>query len=639
MSSTLATASQTGVRPNSAQLAFSVAELVNEIASYLLRDRVDLLTLAAVSKRLRPQLLGLWARHLDLPFTQVANRLRFFQANPLISRHVQYLRIRDDISVREYSDSSRMFEETPKLALPYDELHQLLALIHEQKSQQGTMPFIDCLVGDKEDIIKLLNAFSPLKVPRMGERVSAIRIGPTGRHAHGYESDDESFGFDQDAEYERQEESNENWTELVHFIAHAQKLARHTKGPGLVAFQYGDPIIDPDEASMWATQVFPPFWTGLSKVASDTLRDLTVALTHKDWASKVLPRLKFANLNTLRLSQDHFTGTDQLEAFLDRHSTIMHLNLQLYENEQPWSMRQTFPKLASVEIFAGDAAEQDQTDFVSRHVSLVSSSRPFIIKAATKASADDQDPVLHKLRICATSDLNVFEDFAKRGGRLSEVHIQSGSFRDESDILQRLRNNSWLTRVPSAAQAITCLSIHIEIMKCDLDELRATFSSDFLPNLTELSITYFQAIEASEDEPSANATAKRNLRAVFHALVSARSLRILHLTDRCQRFSTPDILVDAVFPSALEYFVWLKRDWNRPQHFRFVSAHPYGQIEPIEVESGEGRLWGKRGRLQCIPAMWQQKISSDGVWDRPLGSFRDGIVLDHSSFPPTWALS
>ncbi|KAE8238650.1 hypothetical protein A4X13_0g8429 [Tilletia indica] len=87
-----------GESPDSAaRRFFKIPELVHMVTPWLAKDRVDLLQLAATCKSFRVHALQTWANYLDVPLSMADKRLKLFQANPGLSRHVRYLRFYDDI--------------------------------------------------------------------------------------------------------------------------------------------------------------------------------------------------------------------------------------------------------------------------------------------------------------------------------------------------------------------------------------------------------------------------------------------------------------------------------------------------------------------------------------------------------------
>ncbi|CAD6951126.1 unnamed protein product, partial [Tilletia controversa] len=87
-----------------AQRFFALPELVNILCTYCSTERVDLITLASVSKYLRAIALPHWVKHLDLALSIADKKLKFFIANPSLLPHIRYLRIRDDYFERQHEN-------------------------------------------------------------------------------------------------------------------------------------------------------------------------------------------------------------------------------------------------------------------------------------------------------------------------------------------------------------------------------------------------------------------------------------------------------------------------------------------------------------------------------------------------------
>ncbi|KAK0519231.1 hypothetical protein OC835_007593 [Tilletia horrida] len=85
------------------QRFFSSSAMLRRLAQYCGLERVDLLSLALVSRALRVAAMQRWAMHLDLALSKVCIRLRLFAACPSLLALVRLVRIRNDIAQCHYN--------------------------------------------------------------------------------------------------------------------------------------------------------------------------------------------------------------------------------------------------------------------------------------------------------------------------------------------------------------------------------------------------------------------------------------------------------------------------------------------------------------------------------------------------------
>ncbi|KAE8228233.1 hypothetical protein CF326_g6842, partial [Tilletia indica] len=77
--------------PQSAVLRFfHTPELLNIALGHLAFEKVDLITLSQVSKRLRANVLPLLVESLNVPLTKAGQLLEYLEANPGLAGHIKY---------------------------------------------------------------------------------------------------------------------------------------------------------------------------------------------------------------------------------------------------------------------------------------------------------------------------------------------------------------------------------------------------------------------------------------------------------------------------------------------------------------------------------------------------------------------
>ncbi|CAD6887633.1 unnamed protein product [Tilletia controversa] len=599
--------------PPSVYRFLNVAELVEYLLAYLSRERVDLLALSAVSKAFRIYALRVWAKYLDIPTSAVGRRLKLFKANPRLLGQVRFVRIRNDVLEHEYHQIS----PSPRLPITnWDALGSLLALLHKNQLPNSFPPAIDITLGHT-DIYPLVTAFRTC--PGLKERIVAIRIIPVlppAQDPYRFMGDPEA----EDMEMESQHgDWNCHWYALYQFIFEVQRAASKRAGPGLRTFHYGHNGVMEEDMEALIHMIPPDFWRFFNDSTASTLRDFAVRLGVADRNYLILPALKFARLEKFFIAGTAFGEPDELDDFLDRHSAhLQELSLDIDDIHEPLSFKQTFPRLRWLQVWAPFPPLERRIEFNRRHPHIRGTQDSSLITQLTSSnSARDVYPNLRQLTSTYTEP---FERFAKAGGRLSHVRLKTG-FPPEPLNLSTLHTNSWLSRHPDAARALTCLEIELGFV--DMNKIRvffaSAFGSAFLPNLAELSVVWAKHTPRGALE----ASAEQKIGPLVSGCIKAASLRVLRFSDRSKAFPQHEILIEHVFPPSLEHLVWLEPPRHKPQYFRFLPSPP--------SSSSSTPALGKRGRLQCIPAIFRVDISPEGVWEKAFDSGRATTLLDHVS--------
>ncbi|KAK0529691.1 hypothetical protein OC834_003579 [Tilletia horrida] len=261
---------------------FDSPELVALLASYLLVDRVDLLNLGAVSKKLRQPSLCAWARHLDIVVHFAQRQLDFLAANPFVLPHIRYLRIRDPFTEARWPDSFKRSVANPsfrgdKLDAGWKQVGLLLCLIHDARPAHARPPFIDINIF-LPDAWQLLEVFAPC--PALFERVVSFRL----------------FVAEQlRMKAKAASRWKTNWSAVSDFLRKAGAAAQKSGGTGLISFLYGDYQVFCNDGGYYRPAIPAQFWLDLKDVVASNLRDLSLDLTAQDCAR----RLSFARINTI----------------------------------------------------------------------------------------------------------------------------------------------------------------------------------------------------------------------------------------------------------------------------------------------------------------------------------------------------
>ncbi|KAE8213370.1 hypothetical protein CF327_g3106 [Tilletia walkeri] len=594
-------------------------ELVEHTLSYLSRERVDLLSLSVVSKAFRVYALRVWPNYLDIPTSAAAEKLQFYKANPQLLSQVRFLRIRNDVLELEPEQSS-----LPS-SIPvhnWAAITSILTLVDKAQVSTRKAPAIDLTLGTT-DIRSLVNAFH--NCSRLKQNVVALRIIAVLAPKITTDMDTADCEDVQTATADRREEWIGDWAALTQFIFDIQGSAREHANSGLINFHYhGDDL--EDGYRIPERNVPETFWADLSGAAALTLRDLSIQSHFEDYGEAILPLLTFSHLERLYFNSYDVGYSTQnqefkfVDEFLDRHPHLQ--KLVIYSGDPP-SFCQTFPHLQSFGVQDQYRSLEERIDFARRHPNILATEDEELILHGTDAVASEIYPNLRQLTSYKTE---AFEKCAERGGRLSHIRLRNHGPPKGLD-LHSFSSTMWLTRFPEAAKAVTCLELGLVRVE-DMDRFQASFSSaftsDFLPNLTELALIWSKKTPFGVSEPSA----EEKIGPLLAGLVTARSLRILHLSDQSKPFPKKEILVDCVFPQSLEYLVWLETPVHKSQYFRFLDTQP----DSSSSSSKPAPALGKRGKLQRISAMFRTKISPEGVWERPFHHYRMvTTILDHTN--------
>ncbi|KAE8179646.1 hypothetical protein CF335_g9522, partial [Tilletia laevis] len=365
---------------------FRVPELVKIVAEYVCRERVDLISLAAVCKSSRMPALQVWATHLDIPLDAAEKRFQLFDRHEALLHSVRFLRIRAGIN--EYA---RVSQHTGSAKDRGEKLWQafikLLTLMSKVKGRERG-PFIDLFFAVR-DSRRIREAFDWIA---SAGRIVAIRLVLTALiddelHADSSDSkagildkkddvkNDNNDDHDQSSEDGSDADSDEGsvkWTErkqqdaevmwtsswlaLSELVAAIQADATAKGGPGLQVFQLGNKeqvrvlcygIWEGPNWLLWPCRIPMRFWSSLAHNNSSTLRELSLTLSGTDNLASILDLFSLPKLETFSLLYVGTFYVDRLEAFLSRHLHLEALSVVVQNDHRrlTLSLQQTFPNL------------------------------------------------------------------------------------------------------------------------------------------------------------------------------------------------------------------------------------------------------------------------------------------------------
>ncbi|KAL9935699.1 hypothetical protein V8E36_005276 [Tilletia maclaganii] len=564
---------------------FSAPDIVQRVLPHLARERVDLLALSLVSKLLRPLALQVWAHQLDVPFTEAERKFNFFEANPHLYNQVKRLRVTNNLG---FAFTHMLnFDRGPRRDAKFRSLRGLLSRIGDTAIAKAVDPPLLDLAIVLEDC-----AHIPASLQT---HIVALRVLPTGPTMEEILDESELGFFDPRANPPPDPASAftpGNWQDLTELIQRA------SQGPGLHTLR-----IHNDKAeSATARQV-------AAQSHSSTLRDIACAYVHADCVASGLlsgtyPRLQSFSISALDMDR---SAAGVLDAFLDRHLSLVHLELDINEPPGPdLSLRQTFPSLRSIRM----KSVFDDEDFVQRHQHVLSS-----VKYRQRSDHWCLDPELGSSpefgnqRIAVVCRTKPLERIIEAGAPLTQLILHSDGrdgtlFRDYFTLLDRSS---------MVAARITCLELVADVP--DYGEVNKHFDPAAFCNLIEVGVLMLK-VQTKRTKDSTGVEA--HMAAAVSFFLPAKQLRVLRICDGRVRCLQQDALLGHGFPLALEYFAWHEPPRRVPQYFRFV-----GSCQGPGDEGGVSgpKDGGKRGRLQRVPTVFLRS---------PLMVFGSGCLMDLS---------
>ncbi|CAD6938920.1 unnamed protein product [Tilletia controversa] len=648
---------------------FHVPELVKVVAEYVCRERVDLISLAAVCKGSRMPALQVWATHLDVPLDAAEKRFQLFDRHEALIDSIRFLRIRAGVNeyARAFQDASGGSHPGAKL---WSAIFRLFALISSVKGQERG-PFIDLsfFLRDARRIHDLFRWIAP------AGRVVAIRLCLTDmvdNDAYSDRSDSEAEVADKkdddknDDHDEASEDSSDadsdegsvKWTErkqqdaeviwmsswlaLSELIEEIRMNAKANGGPGLQIFQLGNRNHSLANATQWLHWPSPIpmlFWSSLASNASSTLSEFSLMLSETDELASILDLLTLPKLETFSLISVGPLDIDRLDAFLSRHLHLEALSVVVEDDDhvRTLKLQQTFPNLRWLEVDCNPPSEKRVFRFIKRHSSIKGIHAPVVIEWAAEGNdLDDPTLIYDQVRTLFIHDLKRYEEIVNGGGRPSHVFLVPDSCGGH-DMVDLVSSGWWLGR-QEVAHALTCLEFNYRghTLNDLIWSLRFAADRKALPNLTELSVYQLKPLD------------EKDLETLFAALGSAPALRVLRICEWSEHeleeaevfrqndaffYNADEMLVNCLFPAAFEYFQWTGLNNLDPNYFRFLPTHDETAPTPTPDAAST-----KRGRLQRIPSIFRARISPVGVWDAPFHPIQASAILDHTGVVPFLAL-
>ncbi|KAE8234056.1 hypothetical protein CF326_g897 [Tilletia indica] len=424
---------------------FKIPELVHMVTPWLAKDRVDLLQLAATCKSFRVHALQTWATYLDVPLSMADKRLKLFQANPGLSRHVRYLRFYDDIV--DYAFRGERHPQDVDHNRLWTEFAALLALIATEPPPGVQPPFLDLSIGC-DDIERLTSALRPQSQIKLLRKMVALQVLECLPH------------FARRIYFPGFVLPMSSSNALIDLIGHAQQAATVSNSPGLRLFGYHS---NPTHNIAFAPHAF---WTAFSNATSQTLQELFIDSYHS-FEGTFLSGISFPDLKRCELKIPGHDLHGAIQNFLSRHLTLEHLCITQtrgYLHPTHISLPQTLPSLRSLTlrktIIGSSTALRD---FTVRHPHLERlkvSDKHSSFSSGEGRLGDSSYHLAQILKSQSSPDPRFFDEVASQGGSVAHIELLEADSKSTST-LGEFMSSSWLNKAQNAqaARAVTCLEL------------------------------------------------------------------------------------------------------------------------------------------------------------------------------------
>ncbi|KAK0527119.1 hypothetical protein OC842_004975 [Tilletia horrida] len=678
---------------SAAAQVWQIPELALLILSHLAHARAqpDLLTLSTLSHPLRALAVPLLVQHLDVPLSRIAEVLRFIERNEVGAVGVRSVRVWDDVcsaKIRgrahsrpgpraEVDRSRRCAPDSPDLDAPvsaldeagpgtdadWAEVGRLLGVLeaaHERartQTQQKQRPQLALPTLDITfDILSIGSLDAVLAAhPALAKRLVALRVLASQDSSFEPPMDEDPLGFDAYVNT-----CGERWGRLGAMLQRIYASFAPEETPALRLFHAEDYL--ENSAEHW--YIDSAAWRSLGACLPSSVRDLAIRLSMDEEdpeRSCSLLHAHWPHLRTFSLvaTETGLMDWDRVQATLDdfllRHPHIEDLRIQAHTFLEPGPLPHYFPRLRVCAV--DKTAPAHLGPFLLRHADTLQDLTvpPMDLDAAVEAllsplveldgasattagAGEGSGPQMVPFAFAKLEVLRapraVAAAFVRRAGSRIK-HLELAAVHRDTD----LAFSEWLTPLPEAARAVSCLDIEITRQTMDyvLSRLRTTLlpPPDAVPNLAELLICCSLDANLTQHSDERAWAQVRNALGALREYASLRAVRLESVTAPVLSLPKGDDAAAAVIefgedeaPPSLEYLSWHVPSLNRTQYFRLVP------VNSSQTTSG-------RRRLQAMPASFRLSVGrdgedgEDGVWGQLPSALRSGAALfDHTRTPP-----
>ncbi|KAE8231200.1 hypothetical protein CF326_g3785 [Tilletia indica] len=591
---------------------FATSELLFLLCSCLKVERIDLLALSKVSKKLRAVALQVHVHEFSIPLSRTREALVLLRGNPDLVESIRFLRIWDDDTVRKMLSAGDC---------NWWSLESLLAIVERRST--WPLPLVD-LTLSPADLSRLLQELS--KAPLLLERIAALRV-VTGR------SDRSGLIWPSPSHPVippgRNQTIHALWS-IASLICYEQDWTDSNVLRRLHLELWESPE-DKDDVFLCSG------WSNLTERVAPYLTNLTFLFTQDfdaNFGCEILLEAHWKSLRRLEIvgvdimEGDHYMeATDDLGESMKRFSQTENqiedliLCLTCPQTSTMGWLEGTFSRLKKCFFILYPSDTQRLTSFLLRHTEI----RELTLHGT------QIDATLLQGRIAPFSSLRVFggsEETAnvllQYGARLQHLQLDSPCH------LSSPRLPASLVRDQESAGRITCLDIQLSSWQIDrmLFQLQELLSTGTLPSLIELIVLAKESREKNSSDPVAclekvlEGLRRMNLSKLKALRVRYGETKQLPSDEELER-------IPFGFPPALAYLAFCSSNAETAQYYRILRAPP---SSPAAATTTTGR---KLPRMQRLPPSFRLKVNAeDGTWEASGELRREHSLFDHSGDKP-----
>ncbi|KAE8272147.1 hypothetical protein A4X09_0g220 [Tilletia walkeri] len=610
---------------------FSTPELLSITLGHLAFEKIDLITLSQVSRRLRANVLPLLVESLNVPLTKAGQVFQYLEANPGLAGQIKYVRIWDDVAHHYFHrrHSASVYPGSRSQAAPHRPtgmwmlLGRLLSAL--ENSIRVLPPMIELSFGRSSfgDLYGQLRRF-----PRVLGRLTALRIV----------DDFDPAQHQRSAEDERNKSINQQTEQFTDDIKDVARLICDVQDDaGSDTFRlFGIRCSSSPGNNYIDRESFLPRFrpTRLLSRLAQRIRYLSIILDepsdHDVKACKALLASTWPELLHFDLRSNDMLGVDYAEIrlatinFCQRHPGLTQTGIYINETSSvevlPHWVDITLPRLARCTLDLGHTNDTHKLDFARRHANLEHLTIPLFQDEDAAQVLASHPPSMGSLRFLR-SEASALHHFLRNGTPLQHVQV--------SDILVEWEMSDYYPECLSPegrpCPSLTGLEISVEDTNAHtiVEDLMAIIPLAKLPNLIELALFCGYGIDyRRRDTPR---EAARLLVDLLKKVSTAKKLRALRMNyegaadlpseEKREKYIT-------VMPPKLEYVTW---------HVYFsATTHHYRVLRPAGPDGTP-----TRPRLQKLPASFRPRVDrSTGIWEDLDDERTCNTLFDHMGDEP-----
>ncbi|KAE8228743.1 hypothetical protein CF326_g6317 [Tilletia indica] len=591
---------------------FATSELLFLLCSCLTIERIDLLALSKVSKKLRAVALQVLVHEFSIPLSRTREALVLLRGNPDLVESIRFLRIWDDDVGCGIACAG---------ICNWRSLGGFLAIVERRST--WPLPQVD-LTLNPADLTRLLQELS--MVPPLLERLAALRVvtGRSDRSSAVWQSPPHP------AVTPGRHQTIHALSSIASLICYAQDFTDSNVLRRL-HLELWESSQDDDDAFLCSR------WSKFTGRVAEYLTDLTFLFSHDFDANfgceilleacwRSLRRLEIVGVDKIDEDEDEDASRDLGEAlkrFSQTDNQIEDLSLCLscpQTSTMGW-LEGTFPRLQKCSFILHRNDTPSLTSFLLRHPEI----------RELTLHGPQIDATLLQGRDAPFSALRVFGGskeaanvLLQHGARLQHLQL------DGLWHLLSPRLPAQLLTDKESAGRITCLDIQLSSWQVDrmLFQLQGLLGAGAFPSLIELLVSANESREKNSSDPVA--CLERVLEELTRMnLGTLKALRVRY--SETKRLPSDEALegIPFDFPPALAYLAFCPKNAETAQYYRILRAPPNS---PADVTTTPGR---KLPRLQRLPPSFRLKVNTeDGTWEAPGELRREHSLFDHSGDEP-----